>query len=190
MKYAAHFWLRPDGSIGKFPVLTFNNDGVLIEKRERDVFAEEAGMQLINGLFVPGVIDIMPFSFEKLSEEKIIKYIKNQYVNLTSILGVPYSILQNINVSNYPKMKFVDYSKKKTEGLDKDDFYSAFEKMRRGNIGLEGLEQYLGRNAKLMGLENVFGSFRLGTSSGLIAISNIDYSDIRITNLTKIKKIL
>ncbi len=189
MKYAAHFWLRPDGSIGKYPVLTFDKDGILVETRERDVFVEEAGMEMHNGLFIPGVVDIMPISLSKLSMEKIEDYIKNQYINLTSVLGVPFSVIKKIDSSYYPKMKFVGYSRLIREGEVTNRFSSAFEKMKKENVGLDGVMSYLKVNAMLLGKEDLYGSLKEGTSPGLIALSNIDYTNIRITKLTKIKKI-
>ncbi len=190
MKYAAHFWLRPDGSIGKFPVLTFDNNGVLQEARERDEFKEEPGMRMVNGLLIPGFVDIFPKTFLLLKEEELTNYIKRQYLNCTKVIGIPKGILNHVNTGSFCGLEFVDSSSCDFVRMDKSDVFSAFEKLKDSNADIKGLINYTSVNAKILGVEKFYGSFVVGASPGLLSLSKIDYTNIIITENTKIKKIL
>ena len=56
-KISAHYYLRPDGSWGKYPILEIADSGEIISIREqKGEFKEEPGLAQYNGVIVPGFI--------------------------------------------------------------------------------------------------------------------------------------
>ena len=56
-KVSSHYYLRPDGTFGKRPVIQLNDEGRIIHVRETgDNFKEEAGLEYYPGIITPGFV--------------------------------------------------------------------------------------------------------------------------------------
>ncbi len=56
-KVSSHYYLRPDGTFGKRPIIQLDNEGRIINIREAgDYFKEEAGLEYYPGIIVPGFV--------------------------------------------------------------------------------------------------------------------------------------
>ncbi|WP_430812754.1 MULTISPECIES: hypothetical protein [unclassified Carboxylicivirga] len=56
-KISAHFYLRPDGTFGKRPILHLDDTGRIEMVRELgDAFQEEPGLEYFPGILVPGFV--------------------------------------------------------------------------------------------------------------------------------------
>ena len=55
-RITAHYLLRPDGTLGEFPIVEIDSDGVVLSVKERLEFEEEPFLEIHNGLLVPGFV--------------------------------------------------------------------------------------------------------------------------------------
>ena len=185
-KIASHYWLRPDGSIGKFPIISFDNDGRITEIRERDVFKEEAFLELVNGLLIPGLVDFYSLSTSICDLSSIKRYVNKQLINGVKALGV--------SRDKYPLVKdmtSVDITLCEIENIDiLEDKLVGFEKIRAAKDPFSELIKLTLENACRMDNKDKYGSLEIGKSPGLLAISNLNYEPFLIHSQTKLKIII
>lgn len=186
-KIASHYWLRPDGSIGKFPVLVFDDQKKIVEIRERAVFKEEANLELVNGFLIPGFIDFIPTikCQQELSQFK--RYINLQLIGGTKVLGVSHLGIQKAKGLLLSDIVLVEYSGKELNDVNE---VSAFRKIQESKDTLLKLMNFTLENAKRLGVDNNYGSLQLNKSPGLLSVSNIDYKTFEITMSSKIKIVI
>jgi hypothetical protein len=55
---ASHFVLLPNGSLGKWPVITISSCGEILNVKTRTSFTERPGLELYSGLLLPAFTDI------------------------------------------------------------------------------------------------------------------------------------
>ncbi len=185
-KIASHYWLRPDGSIGKFPIISFDNEGKIIEIRERDVFKEEAFLELVNGLLIPGLVDFYGLSISISNLSSIKKHVNRQLINGVKILGVPRD--KYLLVKGITSVDVVLYESGNVN-IPEDELVG-FEKVRAAKDPFSELKKMTLGNACLMDKENMYGSLEIGKSPGLLAISNLNYEPFLIHSQTKLKIII
>ena len=185
-KISAHYWLRPDGSIGKFPIITFDKNNRIVEIRERDAFKEEASLLLINGFLIPGLVDFAAASLlsDELSTSK--KYLNRCYIQGIRALGVPPDVYAHLKKASLGNILLVETD---IPGA-KQDLAMGFEKIQTATDSLSELMNLTIHNAKAMGIECSYGSLQVGKSPGLLAISNLDYNTFNIDENTKLKGIV
>lgn len=186
-RIASHYWLRPDGSIGKFPVMVFDDQKRILEIRERAVFEEEANLELVNGFLVPGFIDFIP-NFQcqqELSQFK--RYANLQLIGGTKVLGASHIGIQKSEEFLLKDVMLVEYS---GEELNDVNEASAFKKIQESKDSLLSLMHFTIENAKKLGVDNHYGSLQLSKSPGLLSISNVDYKTFEITSSSKLKIII
>ena len=59
-RFASHYFLRPDGTLGSYPVVEVNADGVIQSVVEYgSSFTETAGVSFFGGIMLPGFIGLV-----------------------------------------------------------------------------------------------------------------------------------
>ncbi len=185
-KIAAHYWLRPDGSVGKFPIITFDEDDKIVEIRERDSFKEEASLLLINGFLIPGLVDYgtAPLLSDELPTSK--KYLNRLFIQGIRALGVTPDVYVYLKKASSGNILLVQ-----THIPNANQYLPmGFEKIQASSDSLSELMQLTIRNAKAMGLEHLYGSLEVGKSPGLLAISNLDYLTFGMDKNSKLKGVV
>ncbi len=187
-KIAAHYWLRPDGSVGKFPVVIFDSKGIVITIRERSLFTEEPNMELINGLLIPAFVDVFPEDFRCGNMDSLQKNVNRYIISGTRVLGIN-------------KTQCIYFSEIKTKGLVLVDYdtitiagpknsLSAFETIKATEGGLKCLMKYTAGNAQTLNVFDKYGSLEVGKTPGIYAISGVDYQTFQLSPECKIKKVI
>lgn len=186
-KIASHYWLRPDGSIGKFPVLVFDDQKKMVEIRERSVFKEEASLELVNGFLVPGLIDFIPNAKYQQELSLFKKYINLQIIDGAKVLGASRESVQQAKKILWRGVELIEYS---GEELDNSNEATAFRKIQESKDSIVSLMNYTIENANKLGVGCNYGSLEIGKKPGLLSISNIDYKTFEMTTNCKIKIII
>lgn len=185
-KIAAHFWLRPDGSVGKFPIITFDENNKIVEIRERDAFVEEASLLLVNGFLVPGLVDynhtILPA--HELSVLKM--HLNKLFIQGIRVLGVSADVLGSWIKAKPENMVLLDSHNHEGQ-LDEP---MGFGKIQVATNSLDELINLTTFNAKVLGVNHHFGTLEVGKSPGLLAISNLNYQTFCVDENSKLKGIL
>ncbi len=187
-KIAAHYILHPDGSVGKFPVIVFDQDGTIVEIRERSNFIEEPSLELVNGFLCPGFVDFFQSSVLDKEKLEIQKYINRQVISGVKVLGV--SEVDYIQIIDYGT-KDISFTKTTKEfSLLHNNFNSLFDFLKINQSGVDLLMKYTIENANILEINDQVGSLEVGKRPGIIAISGMDYDTMRLTDSAKIKLIV
>lgn len=56
--FASHYILLPDGGMGKWPIITVDGGGYILQVELRDTFKERPGMEMHPGILLPAFIDL------------------------------------------------------------------------------------------------------------------------------------
>lgn len=183
-KIASHYWLRPDGSVGKFPIIVFNEQSEIIEIKERKTFQEEASLELINGFLSPGFIDFFPPKLENLDAAIVKKMLNDYIINGVKLLGVPPDFHALFNIGEKSQLEVTTYHVEHfIEGL-------TFSKIKHFKKSIEGLIKHTQQNAKLLNKESEFGSLELGKRPGLLAIQKMNYNSFQVNEESSLKIII
>ncbi|WP_075591502.1 hypothetical protein [Labilibacter marinus] len=183
-KIAAHYWLRPDASVGRFPIVTFDDRGRIIEIRERDYFKEEPSLELVNGFLVPGFVDICNVDTLSLNNSLIKKILSTYLINGVKLLGVSQSQFGMINECSPKQLNIV------STYMNGDRDYNTFSKIKAANDAIEALRCFTSENAQLLNVQETFGSLEVGKSPGLLSIQGMDYTNFQLSDKSKLKIVL
>ncbi|WP_075603527.1 hypothetical protein [Saccharicrinis aurantiacus] len=171
-KIASHYYLRPDNSIGKFPVITFDSSGRIIEVRERVQFSEEPFMEHVNGLIVPKLISSVSSSFFLQDKEeqllRLRQFVKRGNISVKCDLN---------NISELNELIKVLPRLTSFSELNAED-YDAYADL----ISSESILDFFNSNN--------FGTISEGNSSGLLAISGVGKEPFRWNSKSKMKIII
>ena len=186
-KIAAHYWLRPDASIGKFPIITLNDDHQIVKIRERDIFEEEASLELVNGLLVPGLVDFYSLPLGESQELDTSRYLNRLIIAGIKVLAVPKNQLQIIAAAN--KYEYL-YLHPVEQVVDPGVEELGFAKVQKASDSLKELVRLTRGNASAMGVDCRYGTFEVGKRPGLLAISNFCYTTFSINQDSKLRRII
>ncbi|MCU4157893.1 hypothetical protein J1N10_18105 [Carboxylicivirga sp. A043] len=72
-KISAHYYLKPDGTLGKRPIIELDEVGTIIHIRELgDAFKEEPGLEYFPGILIPGfVASIEKYDLQVKTQAKV-----------------------------------------------------------------------------------------------------------------------
>ncbi len=181
-KIAAHYYLRPDGSIGKFPVITFDDKGTITEIRERDRFTEEPFMEHVNGLLVPGLISCLSEKDCVLPEDELRKLLRQMIAYGHVLLGCSENHVAHLKSLAPQKLRILSFKRE-------DSFYIYNEMSQSENL-LSVFQLYLIEKSELWQSEQCFGALKVGYTPGILAMSNIGKEPFQFTENSKIKRII
>ncbi|SMO50861.1 hypothetical protein SAMN06265379_10276 [Saccharicrinis carchari] len=185
-KIAAHYWLRPDGTVGKFPVITFHSDNRIAQIRERESFEEEEALLLVNGFLIPGLVDYAICNPLALDKNALKKYLNRITIAGIRGLGVPenmYIRLQEVNPGNLILIETLT-------AMDRQEDIMGFEKIKAAKDSMAELKKLTVSNAQSLGVNQMLGSLEVGKAPGLMAISKLDYSTFCVDKKSKLKIIM
>ncbi len=185
-KIAAHYWLRPDGSVGKFPIITFDGDNKIVEIRERNTFKEEASLLLVNGFLVPGLVDYNTATLSLDERPTIKKYFNRLYIHGIRVMGVTTNVYAHLKKVSPENILLVQADV--TCGIH--NLPMGFEAIQEASNSMAQLMSLTIHNAKAMGMDDMYGSLEVGKAPGLLVISNLDYHTFCIDKNSKLKGIL
>ncbi|MCW3786747.1 hypothetical protein [Plebeiibacterium sediminum] len=187
-KIAAHFILHPDGSVGKFPVIVFDQDGTIVEIRERSSFIEEPSLELVNGFLCPGFVDFFRTAILQNESVEIQKYINRQVISGIKVLGASEDDYSDIIKYRTRGISFTKTSNKCS--MLNNEYNSLFDFLKFNKSGVDSLMRYTIENASILEVNDQYGSLEVGKRPGIIAISGMNYETMRLTGSAKIKLIV
>ena len=188
-KIASHYWLRPDGSIGKFPVITFNSEDRIVEIRERTFFKEEPFLELINGFLVPGFIKICSPKVSDWEELEIEKYLNQLHIKGVRVLVVQNELFAKVEKRRGAFLKIVNRDVVGISSFESDQLIG-IEKIKEAKNSVKELMKITLESAIKFGIEDLYGSLDEGKTPGLLSISKLDYDKFQINQRSKLKIIL
>lgn len=111
MKYSSHLYLRIDGTLGRFPIIDVNAEGLIVEIIENEIgLTEIEGLRFYSGVIVPKFQIEKPFAFSSVADfcKKINLATKNKikigsYADFMLITGFDL----NTFVSEQPIIKYI-----------------------------------------------------------------------------------
>jgi len=187
-KISAHFCLMPDGTLGKWPVVSIDPDGVITELRvNSDHLNEEPGMEYYGGVIVPGFIeDIRNCIFPDHTESEMMKLIDNFY-SRGSIRFLCRSDQKYFNTTFKGKV-FYDNSfiAEVRKPCEKKSFW---EKVKEGK-GINIIDTIYLLQKKLTDYlpESVsWGRMKVDSAPGILLVKGLDYAGMELTDRTSIK---
>lgn len=165
-KVSAHYYLKPDGTFGKRPVVEIDDNGIILNVRELgDDFKEEPGLEYFPGLLIPAfVAAINPNDTnyrQKISMAKI-----------NGVLRIA-EVVSEVGADNYINA-WAGIKKHYEE--EKDDFSLSQNIIRHTFIAAESLRK-----------EKEWGCISKGCAPGLLLIQNFDMKRFTLTPDSKFK---
>lgn len=89
-RFASHYFLRADGTLGQFPVVTVAGDGSILSVEEHGrAFTETAGVSFFGGIMLPGFIAYAvdgevfnPSRIRQLRMEGFMRFVCNSHIGV------------------------------------------------------------------------------------------------------------
>jgi len=159
-KISSHYYLRPDGELGKRPIIQLNDEGRIVNVREAgDNFKEETSLEYYPGIIIPGFVaslsEVNPADVKRLKAQA--------------------------------KANGVLRLKENTNVLSSDDYIRAwhsllkYEKTENTLFSLKNyLSEHTGKAAKILG-ESEWGVICEGAKPGILVLQNIDLRSFTLT---------
>lgn len=85
--FASHYILLPNGKVGKWPIVTVDEAGVILQVELRDSFKERSGLEMHPGILLPAFIDLCETNFEN---EEATPNFNRHFAHGTILLGSEY----------------------------------------------------------------------------------------------------
>jgi hypothetical protein len=178
----------PDGSIGKMPVITFSDDGIIEDIRiAAEGFREEAGLEYYGGVLIPGLIqDLRGFQAEEFDPDKL-KRLLNRLYSRGSLRYLCNGSFERYSAFFSGKAVFGTSVTPETDM----EFISAWDKVTadlpdNGNVA-EALSIYLKKIVEELPPDVKWGTLEKGADPGLILIKGIDYNGMKLKQNTTLK---
>ncbi len=191
-KLSAHFCLLPDGSVGKWPVISLNGEGAITGMRVNDEqFREEPGLEFYGGVLVPGFIeDMRDVSFDGIKEENIMK-VMNRFYSEGSVKFICRSDQKHFS-SGFRCEVFYDGSYIYSE-LQPFSGVFFWERVKieanskyDGNI-LKAIHSIQENTVGSLPEELRWGRIEEGNSPGILLVKGLNLADMSITEKSSIK---
>jgi hypothetical protein len=168
-KIGAHFYLRPDGTLGKHPVIELGDDGTILKVRELgEHFKEEPSLEFFSGLLVPGLVE--DWSTLNMSQADF-------EVNLRRAKA-------SGSIRILPPSSF---------GNEKSSYQPVWQKLlnhpETENI-LQELKQYTFDASKGIGKENDWGVLKEGATPGIVLIQGVNWDTLTVKDNARIRIIV
>ncbi len=192
-KISAHYCLLPDGTLGKMPVISIDDNNVIAEILIKgDDFKEEHGIELFGGVIIPGFIeDFRGVNFDSNAISEVTKEINRLYAK-GSLRYVCYSNYRVFPPGFKGKVFYEDHEEREGVNIDTGQKISAWERIKRHssqtntNI-LELIHNYFSNMKSVIPGELKWGVIEQGANPGLLLIKGLNYKEMKIRENTTIK---
>lgn len=158
-KVSAHYYLKPDGKLGKRPIIELDSAGIILNIRELgDDFKEEPGLEYFPGIIIPGFVASLKAG-NKHSTKK--QCLINGVLRLKEGEGI----------------------------LDNPVYHSAWTSIQKeGNTEplLKGLVRHTQKAAQIVN-EAKWGVLEKGATPGLLVLQNIDLKTFALNEKASFK---
>lgn len=183
-KIAAHYYLRPNNTIGKFPVITFDKSGYISEIRERESFTEESFMEHVNGLLIPKLISSISDSF--FSQEFNVQLKQLRFFVVRGNSHIIYSSRHHdqlkLLIKNVPLLK--------AKEVMESPSFSAFEELSKSDSLLDFFKCKQSNLLPLFDSDLSSAVLKVGVSPGILALSGIGKEPFKWSSKSKMKIIV
>ncbi|WP_430815352.1 hypothetical protein [Carboxylicivirga sp. RSCT41] len=158
-KVSAHYYLRPDGTLGKRPVIEFDDAGVIVRIRELgDSFREEPGLEYYPGIMIPAFVATIDGADASISKKQARK-------------------------NGVLRIKEGDSTLNETDYLQA---WTAVKSNSKADSLLTRLTKHTRDAARLISAEK-WGILKEGTQPGILVLQNVDLRDLTLTEKTSFK---
>ena len=191
-KLSAHFCLLPDGSVGKWPVISMNGEGVITGVRvNNDQFREEPGLEYYGGVLVPGFIeDMRDVSFDGIKEENIMK-LMNRFYSDGSLKFICRSDQKHFS-PGFKGEVFYDGAHicSEMQPFSGISFWERAKSEAKSKCGGDILKAIYSIQENIVGSlpdELRWGRIEEGSSPGILLIKGLNLTDMSLTEKSSIK---
>lgn len=172
-RISAHYYLRPNGSWGKYPLITLGDDGTIVSIIEMgDTFVEHPSLEFFSGALIPGLIQDLR-CFEGADSELIC------LINKCYSLGVLHVILPANSFINHSKVKIVQRGFQVEEGVSKvlEPAWNIIKS--KFSLGADSLADIITLHTRDLAQQTntypQWGVIQEGANPGFVLIKNMDY---------------
>ena len=187
-KFSSHFILKPDGTLGRWPVIEFSDKGeVLSVLYDSENLIEQPSMEFYGGLLLPGFIDV---SVGITLDEKSLN---RHYIAGTFIICDTKNISHQSFKQKHPPYIYSSSSSEHNDYFDDEHSCPLFERIKKmlsanNQLSLiELLHQATEVNAERVGISHLAGSLTKGLYPGLLVMENIDLTTFEFTQKTRVR---
>jgi len=182
---ASHFILLPNGNLGKWPVITINSCGEILNIETRSSFTERPGLELYPGLLLPAFTDIFVKDDDGIQTSAI--NFNRHFSEGTILLGC-----HNCKTNGFPiTTKALSGELVKADFLIRPVYTDTpiFSRIKANTTTPLIEKLYLGTylSANQTQYKNQLGQLSNGFKPGLIVLQGIDLVKMKLANSAKIK---
>lgn len=195
-RFASHYALLPNGTIGKWPVVEITNDGKIVSiSISPDGFKEQPSLEFRGGILVPGFVDVQtPTSNQKCTLE--IKDLNRHMAAGTLIFGANTELISKFGKRTYPPFLInntINSAINDSSFVSSANGFTLLDKLKTATI--ENPEISLGKllfyatasGADILNVANLFGRFVPGLFSGLMVLEQLDLQNLKLTPQARVK---
>ena len=188
-KFASHYFLKPDGSLGRWAVVEFSHKGEVISASYNPGgLMEQPSLEFHGGILIPGLID---FSNATSLDERTLN---RHFAAGTFAICCP----ENLSSEKRKSPPFFHNSSNEVFSenhsfINNENTPPIFERIKtelssNNRLSLiDLLYQATAKNAKKAGLSKKIGSFTEGLYPGLLVLENIDLNTFELTSKTRLR---
>lgn len=191
-KVGAHYYLRPDGTWGKRPVITLNEDGVIQAIKELgDHFKEEPGLEFFSGAIIPGFVE--DWRSYDLKDAGMAQQLRKSLVSGT--MNVFISEEQDAVLKPVFKSQMaIEVIQEDVNPIVSTQYFSAWEQIKNdwhrdpSNFNLAtSIMKHTADIVSLLGASNQWGTIQIKAHPGLLLLQNIDWPKFTLKANTTVR---
>ncbi|GEM_PF-4749889 len=193
-KIAAHYYLLPDGSLAKMPVISVDENSIIREIVVfGDGFVEKQGVELFGGVLIPGFIeDLRDIDFGN-DVSSVSKGISRLYAK--GSLKYLCNSDRNVFPANFRGDVFYESPIKVMGNLKEFSNESTWEEIKRSSVeegrGLfELIHNYFENIRSVMPEGLKWGAIEQGANPGFVLLKGLDYNNMQIRETSTVKIII
>lgn len=178
--FASHYILLPDAKLGKWPIISIDENGKIVEIETRNEFIERPSLEMHPGIIIPAFVDI-------INEEPAEKINKNlHHAKGTLVVNNIFTIeTENLYIN---KKHIADSIPNFLTKSNKPIIEKIIDAHRQNNSNIAEILYWATQwGAEQTDFCNKIGKLEIGYTPGIIVIQNIDLRNQLITNNATIK---
>lgn len=187
--FASHYILLPDGRIEKWPIVTVDGSGVILQLEWHDNFKERPNLEMHPGILLPGFVDLCETNF---GNEEVAPNFNRHFAHGTILLGSSYSH-QNKPLPRLVPPNIIDEDCPNFLLRDGEMDISLFQRMKayHQNSSEHKLPEILfwatqwGASRTEFG--NQLGQLKEGFKPGVMVLQKVDLNAMRLVHEAQVK---